>query len=239
MHTVSPWFWGSCLLRCQRLLDTGPGRIMHWPAAHYSVRYKVMKRALIFACLLILMTAATASARSDEEKGKAAVEALGGKVVYGEGKYTKNVVSVDLSETEVTDGDLRQMLNFKNLQHLDVRLTKVGDPGTQYIGFLKNLRTLNMFRTDLSDAGLERLRKLDNLETLLIGGTKITDKGLKSIEKLSRLRKVSVFNTGVSDAGLKSFEKLNALEVLLIGQSRITEEVAKKALPKVKFAEQT
>lgn len=198
-----------------------------------------MKKALIFVCLLVCTMAVTASAAWDEEKGKTAIEQLGGKLQWGEGKYAKNVVAVDLSNSAVTDGDLRHLLNFKQLQHLDLRGTKVGDGGTQYIGFMKNLRTLNMFRTELSDAGLARLRSLDELESLLIGGTKVTDEGMKSVEKLSKLRKVSVFGTAVSDAGLKSLEKLNALEVLLIGESRITEEVARRTLPKVKFSEQT
>ena len=202
-------------------------------------RYKIMKRALIFVCLFVLTTAVSASAAWDEEKGRSAIEQIGGKLQYGEGKYAKNVVGVDLSKTSVTDGDLRHMLHFKQLQNLDLRLTKVGDPGTQYLGFLKNLRTLNMFKTNLGDAGLERLRNLKNLETFLIGGTKVTDAGLKNLENLSKLRKVSVFNTEVSDASLKSLEKLNALEVLLIGESRINEESARKALPKVRFSENT
>lgn len=189
--------------------------------------------------MLVCVAAVTVSAAWDEEKGKAAIEQLGGKLQYGEGKYAKNVIGVDLSNTAVTDGDMRHLLNFKQLQHLDVRLTKIGDGGTQYIGFLKNLKTLNMFRTNLTDAGLERLKNLKDLETLLVGGTKITDEGMKSVEKLSKLRKVSVFRTDVSDAGLKSLEKLTALEVLLIGESKITEEGARKALPKVRFSEQT
>lgn len=199
---------------------------------------KVMK-ALIIVCMLVCVTASTVFASWDEEKGKAAVEKLGGKLKYGEGKLAKNVVGVDLSNTTVTDGDLRHLLNFRGLQHLDVRLTQVGDGGTQYIGFLKNLRTLNMFKTQLTDAGLERLKNLKELETLLVGGTKITDVGLKNVEKLSKLRKMSVFRTEVSDSGLKSLEKLTALEVLLIGESRISEDAARKALPKVKFSEQT
>ncbi len=196
-------------------------------------------RALILFCMLVCMAAVTASAAWDEEKGKTAIEQIGGKLQYGEGKLAKNVIGVDLSNTAVTDGDLRHLLNFRELQHLDVRLTKVGDGGTQYIGFLKNLKTLNMFRTGLSDAGLERLKNLKDLETLLVGGTKITDVGLKNVEKLSKLRKVSVFKTDVSDAGLRSFGKLTALEVLLIGESKINEEEAKKALPKVRFSEST
>ncbi|MEO8574116.1 MAG: hypothetical protein ABI481_09110 [Pyrinomonadaceae bacterium] len=197
-----------------------------------------MKKAFIFISLIILTTAFTAFAAAEDE-GKKMVEQLGGKLQYGEGQYAKNVIGVDLSKTSVTDGDLRHLLDFKKLQQLDLRLTKVGDPGTQYLGFLKNLRSLNMFKTDLGDAGLSRLKNLKDLETLLIGGTKVTDDGLKNLERLSKLRKVSVFNTDVSDAGLKSFEKLSLLEVLLIGQSKISEESARKALPKVKFSEST
>ena len=145
-----------------------------------------MKKVIILTCLVIL-TATMAFATPDEDKGKAEMERLGAKLQLGEGKLAGKVVGVELSNTEVTDGDLRHLLNFKDLKHLDLRLTKVGDPGTQYLGFLKDLQTLNMFRTELSDAGLKRLNGLKNLETLLIGGTKVTDEGLTNLEKLSKL----------------------------------------------------
>jgi hypothetical protein len=230
--------WGKPFLSSEGALGRGTGGRKTLPGPALE-RYKAMKRAVIFLCLVLLTTTISASAAWDEEKGKTAVEQLGGKLQYGEGKDAKNIIGVDLSSTPVTDGDLRHLLHFRKLQHLDLRLTKVGDAGTQYLGFLKGLRSLNMFRTNLGDAGLERLKDLKDLETLLIGGTRVTDEGLKSLERLSRLRKVSVFDTQVSDAGLKSFGKLNALEVLLIGQSKISEESARKVLPKVRFTEST
>src|SRR5688572_13270005 len=144
-----------------------------------------MKKAIILTCLAML-AAAMYFASPDEDKGKAEMERLGAKLQFGEGKMAGKVVGVDLSNTQVTDGDLRYLLHFKDLQQLDLRQTKVGDPGTQYLGFLKDLVTLNMFKTNLGDAGLARLKNLKDLETLMIGGTKVTDGGLKSLERLSR-----------------------------------------------------
>jgi hypothetical protein len=132
------------------------------------------------------MTSVSASAAWDEETGKSEVEKLGGKLKYGEGKYAKNVVAVDLSNSRVTDGDLRHLLHFRELQHLDVRGTSIGDPGTQYPAFIKNLRTLKVSGTQMTDAGLERLKKLKNLEIFLVDETKITQEAAR--RALSKVR---------------------------------------------------
>jgi hypothetical protein len=101
---------------------------------------------------------------------------------------------------------------------------------------------LNLFRTQLGDKGLDRLRKLTKLETLLIGGTKVTDAGLVHLKPFTRLRKLSLFQTQVSDQGIAQLKLMGSLEVLLIGGSKITPlgaEELQKALPKVRFSENT
>ncbi|MGD9630276.1 MAG: amidohydrolase family protein [Pyrinomonadaceae bacterium] len=177
----------------------------------------------------------------EEEERTAAkeIEKLGGKVEWNsEGE----VVKVDLNNAKITDADLANLEKFPGLQWLDLRITPISDEGVAHLRTLRKLTFLNLFRTNLTDKGLENLRGMIDLETLLIGGTKITDAGLVNLERFTKLRKVSVFRTSISDAGLRSLEKINSLEVLLIGESKITEDGAKaiqKALPKIKFSEQT
>lgn len=177
---------------------------------------------------------------ADEEKRAATeIEKLGGKVEFN---AEKEVIKVDLNNAKIADIDLKLLEKFTELEWLDLRITPIGDEGVAHLAGLRKLKFLNLFRTNLSDKGLAQLRGLTELETLLIGDTKITDAGLTNLERFGKLRKISVFRTAVSDSGLKSLEKLSALEVLLIGESQITEEGAKsiqKALPKIKFTEQT
>lgn len=176
---------------------------------------------------------------SEEREAASKIEKLGGKVEFDQ---DGQVVKIDLNNAKITDADLALIEKFPGLQWLDLRITPITDEGVAHLRTLRNLRFLNLFRTDLTDKGLENIRGMIDLETLLIGGTKITDAGLVNLERFTKLRKVSVFRTEVSDAGLKSLEKINSLEVLLIGESKITDDGAKaiqKALPKIKFSEQT
>lgn len=176
---------------------------------------------------------------AEERNAAAKIEKLGGKVEFNR---DGEVIKVDLNNAKITDVDLAILEEFPGLQWLDLRITPITDQGVAHLRTLRNLKFLNLFRTGLSDKGLENLRGMLDLETLLIGGTNVTDAGLVNLERFAKLRKVSVFRTQVSDAGLKSLEKISSLEVLLIGESKITEEGARslqKALPKVKFTEQT
>ena len=124
-------------------------------------------RAILFTILILALTATAAFAGGKEEDAVAELTKLGAKFEYS---ADKRVVK---GRSEQFGGHGRRSAltwyRSKNWNALDLRITKVGDGGTQYLGFLKNLKFLNMFRTDLSDAGLARLKNLDKLETLLIG----------------------------------------------------------------------
>ena len=179
------------------------------------------------------------SLEAEEKRAAAEIEKLGGKVEWN---ANREVVKVDLNNAKITDADLKHLEKFTELEWLDLRVTPISDAGVAHLAGLRRLKFLNVFRTNMSDTGLASLRGLTELETLLMGGTKVTDEGLKNIERFSKLKKLSVFRTAVSDTGLKSIEKLGALEVLLIGESKVTEEgkqSIQKALPKIKFTEQT
>lgn len=176
---------------------------------------------------------------AEEKRAAAEIQKLGGKIEFN---AKQEVIKVDLNNAKITDADLKLLEKFSELEWLDLRVTPIGDEGVSHLRTLRKLKFLNLFRTNLTDKGLAVLRGHTELETLLIGTTKVTDDGLKNLERFGKLRKLSVFRTAVSDAGLKTLEKLPSLEVLLIGESRVTEEGSRsiqKALPKLKFSEQT
>src|SRR5688500_15578836 len=179
------------------------------------------------------------SLEAEERRAAAEIEKLGGKVEWNS---NREVVKIDLNNTKITDGDLKHVEKFTELEWLDVRVTAIGDAGAAHLSNLRKLKFLNISRTNLSDKGLASLRGLTELETLFLGTTKVTDEGLKNIERFSKLKKLSVFRTAVTDAGLTSIEKLPALEIFVFGQSKVSEAGAKALqvkMPRLKFTEQT
>lgn len=205
-----------------------------------------MTRTVFVSIVIVLVASGIVHGASTKERFVAEVTKLGGTVEFAEGTSAKEIVKVDLHGTAISDEDMRLFeagkKHLKNLRTLDLRLTKIGDRGVAKLGNLTSLRTLNLFRTGLGDEGLADLRKLTKLETLLIGGTKVTDAGLVNLKPFTRLRKLSLFQTQVSDEGVAQLKLLGSLEVLLIGGSKITPagtELLQKALPRIKFSENT
>ena len=208
-----------------------------------------MNRLTLYLSMLALLTlvgTASANTHSKKEQVIAEVTRLGGKVEFDETRVDKPIVKIDLHSTQVTDADLALLAkakkDLKELRYLDLRLTHIDDAGVAHLKDLTSLQTLNLFRTNLSDKGLAHIRNLTQLQTLLIGGTKVTDAGLVYLKRFSKLRKLSLFQTEVTDAGIPHLLVLSNLEQLLISGTKITDAGAQelqKALPKLKFSEQT
>jgi len=208
-----------------------------------------MNRLTLCVSVLALLSLAgivPAKTRSPKDDLIAQVNRLGGKVEFDETRSDKPIIKIDLHSTQVTGNDLALLVKakkeLKELRYLDLRLTQIDDSGVAHLKDLTSLQTLNLFRTDLSDTGLAHIRKLTQLQTLLIGGTKVTDAGLVHLKRLSKLKKLSLFQTQVTDAGIPHLLVLSNLEQLLISGTKITDAGARelqRALPKLKFSEQT
>lgn len=130
------------------------------------------------------------------------IERLGGAVDAGDGgpewlrewigdermRVCDDVLSVYLSNTQITDAGLDHVKAFKSLEALYVAETQV------------------------TDSGLERLESLTNLEQVALAGTKITDKGLDHLHRLTKLREVDLEGCSqITDAGVERMKELTAL----------------------------
>jgi hypothetical protein len=156
---------------------------------------------------IVVLTLLATSAMADEDAVVASIKKLGGKVTRDEKQPERPVVEVNLSYTPVTDADLKDLKEFKQLHRLLLDRTKVTDAGLKEIKELKQLQWLVLSRTAVTDAGLRDIKEFKQLQDLFLEDTKITDAGLKEIKELKQLGRLELRRTQVTDAGVKELRE--------------------------------
>ena len=95
----------------------------------------------------------------------------------------KNIVSLNLGKTPITDAGLAYIKPLTGLVELHLEQTKITDQGLAQLKGLVNLRYLNLYGTAVSDVGLGQLTGLKNLRNLYVWQTKVTDEGIKKLKQ--------------------------------------------------------
>jgi len=214
---------------------------------------------LVMACCIFWWSCAVAVADEKEDHALQVIKKLGGKVFYYCNGCGLDV-AVDLENSEVTGADLREVKHLnvkecKNLQTLNLRHTKVSDKDLKEFKEIKSLWVLDLSHTRVTDAGVKELRDIEGLGCLNLSftavdgsglsgfkklvvldliGTRITDNGLKELGWLTELKEINLENTGVTDHGLKELKNLQHLQYLDLGNTKVTKAGIKKlqlALP--------
>ena len=111
------------------------------------------------------------------------------------GKVASQVVSVDLGNSEVADGDLKSVATFTHLQRLYLQNTKTGDEGVKNLRDLQYLDLLNLSGTKVSDKTLDEISRWKHLKKLYIYNTSVTSESLASLKKSHP--DLEVFNTQI------------------------------------------
>lgn len=135
--------------------------------------------------------------------------------------------------TGVTDVELKELRNLKNLisldvsnsQFLDMNPNRISDVGVRELKDCKNLASLNLGRTDVTGAGL---KNLPNLTALILDGTKLTDETARELQNLNHLRMLSLANTPIKDAGVNEITKLKNLQSLGLANTQVVGEGIKQ-----------
>lgn len=109
--------------------------------------------------------------------------------------------------------------------------TQIGDKSIDEIVKLKNLTRLHLENTKISDAALAKLASLKNLEYLNLIGTQITDAGLKQLANSKNLKKIYLWQSKATQAGVDELKKslTNATIDLGISQKEVEEFLKAKA----------
>jgi hypothetical protein len=186
--------------------------------------------------------------RMEQEAAVAAIERLGGKVMYDyqrpdpakSKQYDPKarpkdpdgfhrVVFVSLRDTMALDDDLKVVAKLPALENLDLTNTQVTGAGLAHLRGLRNLQHLGLWNTKVDDAGLEHLARLTKLQSLVLDGTRVTDAGLEHLAGLTHLEEwLGLTETGVTDAGLKHLERLTKLRNLNLRKTGVTRAGAAK-----------
>lgn len=186
--------------------------------------------------LCALLAVCASAAESSVVGDTAWIEDLGGTVTRN---ASGRVTGVDLRATWVTDTDLRKLLRFPQLTHLDLSLTRITDQGMQELksasGIVdlnlrfaesvtdeglaaiktwKRLKRLNVHGTKISDTTLDHIAGITTIESLDIGSAMITDVGLERLSSLVNLRELTMGGNELGDAGLQALRQLPGLTFL-------------------------
>ncbi len=157
------------------------------------------------------------TAEADEADAVKLVEKLGGKIMRDDKQPAKPVVGVDLSLKKVTDADLKELKELKQLASLNLfGCRAVTDAGVKELKELKQLDSLILMRTQVTEAGVKELKDLKQLTKLILGGTQGTDAGLKELKDLKHLTELRIIGCPVTNAGLKElkdFKQLTKLDI--------------------------
>ncbi|MCZ6767530.1 MAG: hypothetical protein O7D32_11440 [bacterium] len=168
----------------------------------------------------ILLVVAVVGCGSNESVGDpsgdsvAALEKLEARI---ERNDRGEVISVDLSATQVSDAELAHLKALASLQILHLFNTQIGDTGLIHLQGMTDLRELGLGRTRITDEGLVHLKDLTSLQTLDFSWcSRITGAGLEHLKELTNLRDLSLYKTKVTDAGLVHLKGMTDLENLAL-----------------------
>jgi hypothetical protein len=93
-------------------------------------------------------------------------------------KHAKNIVELNLGNSNFNDTISAVLSTFKNLTKLQLQNTQITDKSLEYLRDLKHLESLNIYGTNITDEGLEKISGLGNLKTLYPWNSKITKEAL-------------------------------------------------------------
>ena len=139
-------------------------------------------------------------------------------------EYFREVRAVSLRDNSITDENLRNLMNFTNLEYLDLSNTRVTSADLIHLAGLTKLRNLSLEDTQVGDAGLQHLEQLEDLRELSLNGTQVTDAGLENIGDLTNLMFLRLNHTQVTDASAPHLKRLTKLRLLEIRDTKLTAE---------------
>ena len=150
----------------------------------------------------------------------------------------RNLQRLQLQLSRVSDAGLVQLASLHRLRRLSLEDTRVGDEGLSHLAGLTNLESLGLSDTIITDAGLAHLSGLTNLQRLTLEGIPIGDEGLAHLSGLTSLQELDLRVSNVTDDGLVHLQGLKNLQRLKLFQSEVSSfGVAKlqEALPQCKI----
>lgn len=150
-----------------------------------------------------------------------ALRSIGGTVELDE-KHQAQVISLAFLQSRLSDDQLAPIAGFTELKRLSLERTVVSDAGMKHLRLLKNLESLNLNLTRITGKGLRVLKGFNKLKLLELSGPRITDSSLKQLPRLPGLEELRLRNTSVTDRGLKWVARFSGLKKLDLQGTQVT-----------------
>jgi len=108
----------------------------------------------------------------------------------------------------ITTAGLNELVKLKQLVELDLHNTQITDADLKDVAKLQQLEILSLWNTKkITDAGLRDVAKLEQLRVFSLSETQITDEGLKEVAKLQQLERLNLHDTKITAAGVAELQK--------------------------------
>ncbi|HVW39438.1 MAG TPA: M56 family metallopeptidase [Pirellulales bacterium] len=122
------------------------------------------------------------------------------------------------------DDALANLVQFPELERLQLTGMTFTEAGLTHVGRLKNLWWLSLNSTSTDDRGLSRLASLEKLQALDLSRTQVTGRGMQWLTLLKNLYDLNLDETAVDDDGLRRLAGLGAVAYLRLNNTKITDQ---------------
>lgn len=122
---------------------------------------------------------------------------------------TKPYIAVFLgSKKDFSSSDLSQLKDIrKQVVSVDLGNSNVRDDHLKILNEFPHLQKLHLQNIAIGDEGIKSLKNFSYLHTLNLSGTKITDNSLRQISQWKSLKKLYLYNTAVTEGSLKALKE--------------------------------
>lgn len=161
----------------------------------------------------------------------------GAKVTPSDGA----AVTIDASDTSITDRDLRSLVGLSNLKHLNLRNTRITDAGLESVSQLDGLEFLGLSQTAVTDAGLVFIADLPQLRYLTLADTALTDSAVDTLGRMTSLDGLNLKGTKLTNAGVAFLRsqlpdcKVVVDEAVLAAENQFEHDVSSTGLGEPQF----
>lgn len=132
-----------------------------------------------------------------------------------------DLVSLDLSGTNLAEADLALLAGMPRLRELRLRELPVGDGVLTHLTGHAALETLDLSGTRVTGAGLKHLAAARGLKQLLLANTPLRDGFLASLEQFPTLETLDLSAANATAAGLSALRGLTELKVLRLRRGQL------------------
>ena len=143
------------------------------------------------------------------------------------------ITQFSAAKLEFDDKQLAHLKKFKNLATLDLRETLVSEKSLPLIGSFPNLWFLRLNSTDITGSGFDALSNLHNLSKLDLEGIRLQQGTVAKLKPLAAgLHSLNVSKTGLTKVDMATIGEFHSLIHLdLSGNKLIDSDCANKYLP--------